>query len=311
MKTQGTSSGSTCAERVLTEIWGVERAESVGIYRQRARETGESLGSWNDTLRPHGTSASIVYGNGSPCQRYPGQRMSSIISFECAHDVWHTGNPVFAGSIDGCQYFFTWRTSFACASSVQKSLWHSAGMVMASGFAILLVYFVLYVSYRRFHPNLHGQDRVSTRMLCPDWNSAILTVRDKIAALVSTVFRSQERARQVNGNEDSWSPASARAWWEQNHNYSTYASTRSPRTSHDATHRPSGSDFGVRLVDAFKFSEDRNDLGHGFTLGQTGEDWDGDYSPPTVDSRALESIEPMVPVITRTDVDDKTQEVNC
>lgn len=172
---------------------------------------------------------------------------------------------------------------------------------------ILLVYFVLYVSYRRFHPRMHGQDQFQTRIYGSDLDSVIVTVRDKIATLVLTVFRGQERPTQVNGREESWSPASARAWWEQNHDHSTYASTRPPRRSHDVPHRPPVSNFGVRSVNAFMSSEDYD------TLGQTGEDCDEEYSAtPKIDSRSLElSIEPMVPVITCTDVDNKTQDVNC
>ncbi|KAG0146922.1 hypothetical protein CROQUDRAFT_656717 [Cronartium quercuum f. sp. fusiforme G11] len=300
---------------VLTETWGIEKADRVGIYKVREREKGESLGSWNSTLRPHGTSASIQYRDGSPCKTHPDQNMGSIISFECAHDVWHTGNPVFAGSIDGCQYFFTWRTSLACASSVQRSLWHSMSMVLVVGFVIFLVYFVLFFFYRRFHLNLRGREQFPTGALS-SLATILSTIVHKLSAGLYAVFHSRGRLGTVDGHGENWNPSSARAWWEQNHRSSAYAGSGNQRKVHSLSTDPEQSgpaDIRVQFQRSMNtFSTDQEELEEMFGLVHDDDEWDEVYSPNHVSHHRSHETLPAqdIPLITRTDVNNETQPIH-
>ncbi|MBW0488846.1 hypothetical protein O181_028561 [Austropuccinia psidii MF-1] len=193
---------------VMAEIWNVPSPGLVGIYRSRPNQKDDSLGEFNTTLRPHGNSASIVYRNGSPCPSNPQVRMGSVISFECADDVWHAGSPVFAGSADGCQFFFTWRTSFACGSLVQRSLRHSLQVMAMALLMIFGVYYILFFFYRRCYLHMRGQDQFPS--------TPMTSITPQISILISKLKDGFLNAFGYSSQYRTWSPTTARAWWEQN-----------------------------------------------------------------------------------------------
>lgn len=156
-----------------------------------------------------------------------------MIAFECAHDVFGTGHPRLAGtSPSGCTSFFVWRTPHACPTSYRRGFWHSLWTVFLGAVAVLVLYLGLATAYNRFVKGKRGTDQMPS--MRPDGELVQRVQEVGTVIIIWGMDRVSDLGKVLcgkgrEGGTAGWTPASGRAWWEQNPGYHRQHSH--PRTS--------------------------------------------------------------------------------
>ncbi|GAA5842309.1 hypothetical protein JCM11251_003980 [Rhodosporidiobolus azoricus] len=130
-----------------------ESAQGYGAYIEDSRG-GISLGEYSSTPAYHNGQLSLTYKNGAACPNSNARR-SSLIYLQC-DSSWTSDNRVtLIDNIDDCNYFFTIKTPYACATS-GGGFFSFVWSVIVFGFWLGLVVFGGFFLYNRFS-NKGGQ----------------------------------------------------------------------------------------------------------------------------------------------------------
>lgn len=92
----------------------------------------------------------MTFDDGDMCRE--GSRSKTIIHFSCGTDV---GTPALLGSLNACEYIFSWKTSAACPQKVNG--WMIFFWIM---FSLFLAYWVIGIAYKRFILGFRGLEMV-------------------------------------------------------------------------------------------------------------------------------------------------------
>jgi len=133
--------------------------QSTGVYRQAKDGDAYSTGQYSDAPHISHDVLSLTYTGGSTCPTSTSTSMGSVIAFVCDHTVYGQGEPEFVASLGRCNFFFTWKTQYACSTS-SAGLGSGLGVFVTAILILLAVYFGGFFLYNRFVLKRRGAEQI-------------------------------------------------------------------------------------------------------------------------------------------------------